>query len=63
MRIQRFACLQALLLALIALPVAAAEAPVYHRYTTEAGDTLIGIGDLGFPTRSSRCIGVSCTKT
>lgn len=45
MRIQRFACLQALLLALIALPVAAAEAPVYHRYTTEAGDTLIGIGE------------------
>lgn len=31
--------------ALIALPVAAAETPAYHRYTTQAGDTLIGIGE------------------
>lgn len=44
MRLRRFTLLPAVLGALAALPAAAAEAPVYHRYLTESGDTLIGIG-------------------
>ena len=45
MRIRYLVVLHALLAALTALPVAAAEAPDYFHYTTQAGDTLIGIGE------------------
>lgn len=43
--IKRLAVLSCLVGTLIAQPADAAEAPAYHRYTTEAGDTLIGIGE------------------
>lgn len=45
MKIRHLAVLHAVLAALTVLPVAAAEALDYFHYTTEAGDTLIGIGE------------------
>lgn len=44
MRIKRLSVLNALVGALVGLPVAAAETPGFYRYTAEPGDTLIGIG-------------------
>lgn len=44
MRIKHSTALNALVGALIGLPVAAAEMPGFYRYTAAPGDTLIGIG-------------------
>lgn len=44
MRIKRLSVINALVGALVVLPVAAAEMPGFYRYTAEPGDTLIAIG-------------------